>query len=116
MSEKLKINAIIDGKAAELSIDYAELDKYFEHYYDYRLAKNKHATVINDAELLRKAAEIVVEVGKCSTALLQRRLLIGYGKAAALIDELEERGAVGPAPGGNEARSVLITTVDELGL
>ena len=114
MSEdKLKLQAKINGKEVEFFIDYADLDKYFEHYYDYRFQKNKRANTINDSEMLRKAAEVVVEVGKCSTALLQRRLLIGYGRAASLIDELEAKGIVGPNPGGNKPREVLISNINE---
>ena len=111
-NDALMIKAKIDGKDAELTIDYAELDKYFEHYYDYRLAKQKTANIINDSVLLRKAVEVIVDVGKCSTALLQRRLLIGYGRAASIIDTLEEKGVVGPAEGG-KPRAVLISSIDE---
>lgn len=58
-------------------------------------------------------AEIAVTVEKISTALLQRRLLIGYGRAASIIDELEEMGVIGPSLGGNEPRPILISSMDE---
>ncbi len=63
--------------------------------------------------LERQAAQIALENGKISTSLLQRKLGIGYGKAAAVIDHLEELNVVGPAPGGNKAREILITSMDE---
>ena len=61
----------------------------------------------------RQAAEIAIRAGKLSTSLLQRQLHIGYGRAASIIDELEAKGVVGPATGGNKPRDVLITSIDE---
>ncbi len=51
-------------------------------------------------ELLVKARELVVQHERASASLLQRRLRIGYSKAAQLIDLLEQQGVVGPAEGG----------------
>jgi S-DNA-T family DNA segregation ATPase FtsK/SpoIIIE len=65
-----------------------------------------------NGDLTRAAAEIGVQARKMSTSLLQRRLKIGYGKAAAIIDELEEKGVVA-APNGNRPRDVLISSMDE---
>lgn len=67
----------------------------------------------SDDDLLYEAAKIAVESRKLSTALLQRRLGIGYGKAARAIDDLETMGVVSPAPGGNRPREVLISSMDE---
>ena len=58
---------------------------------------------------------MVVEGGKASTSMLQRRLRIGYGRAARIIEEMEEQGIVGPADGARP-REVLISSLDELGL
>lgn len=63
---------------------------------------NKDDAVINDA------IQVVVEAGKASTTLLQRKLSVGYAKAARIIDELEERGIIGPYE-GSKPRAVLIT-------
>ncbi len=57
---------------------------------------------------LQKAIEVVVEAGMASTTLLQRKLSLGYARAARLIDELEERKIVGPFE-GSKPRKVLIT-------
>lgn len=57
---------------------------------------------------LRDALEIATESGKISTSLLQRRLSIGYGRAAKIIDIMEARGFVS-APDGQKPREVLIT-------
>jgi S-DNA-T family DNA segregation ATPase FtsK/SpoIIIE len=53
----------------------------------------------SDDELYNDAKAVVLEAGKASTSLLQRRLRIGYGRAARLIDLLEENGVVGPENG-----------------
>lgn len=58
--------------------------------------------------LLRQALDVAFESGKVSTSLLQRRLSIGYGRAAKIIDRLEELGYVS-APEGQKPRQLLIT-------
>ena len=60
---------------------------------------------------LYEALEIAVESGKISTSLLQRKLEVGYGRAAKIIDRLEELGYVGPAD-GNKPRKILATPQD----
>ena len=57
---------------------------------------------------LFEAAELAIDAGKISTSLLQRRLEVGYGRAAKIIDRLEEMGMVGPAD-GNKPRKILVT-------
>ncbi len=64
-------------------------------------------------DIERQAAEIAIRAGRLSTSLLQRQLHIGYGRAASIIDELEAKGVVGPATGGNKPRDVLISSIDE---
>ncbi len=58
--------------------------------------------------LFRAAVELAVESGKISTSLLQRRLSVGYGRAAKLIDKMEQKGIVS-APEGQKPRTVLIS-------
>jgi DNA segregation ATPase FtsK/SpoIIIE, S-DNA-T family len=53
----------------------------------------------DDDELYEEAREIVMQAGKASTSFLQRKLRIGYARAARLIDMLEEKGVVGPGSG-----------------
>ena len=60
-----------------------------------------------DDDLLDKAEEVVREYEKASISLLQRRLRIGYSRAARLIDLLEERGIIGPSEAGGRSREVL---------
>ena len=59
-------------------------------------------------EMFPKAVEVVVEAGMASTTLLQRKLKLGYARAARVIDELAEKGIIGPYE-GNKPRKVLIT-------
>ncbi len=54
------------------------------------------------------AVELAIDAGKISTSLLQRRLEVGYGRAAKIIDRMEEMGFVS-APDGNKPRKILIT-------
>ena len=61
-------------------------------------------------ELLDKAVELAQMHNKLSTSLLQRRMRIGYPRAARLMDELEERGIVGPSD-GSKSRDVIINEV-----
>lgn len=56
----------------------------------------------------RKAAEIVINAESGSTSLLQRRLKIGYGRAARIIDQLHSAGVLGP-PDGSKPREVLVS-------
>jgi S-DNA-T family DNA segregation ATPase FtsK/SpoIIIE len=59
-------------------------------------------------EYFEEAARIVVKVDQGSVSILQRRLRVGYSRAARLIDELEQAGIVGPFD-GSKARQVLVT-------
>ena len=61
-----------------------------------------------DDELAEEAKEIILKTGKASATLLQRRLRVGYARAARLLDILEEKGIVGPAD-GSKAREVLLS-------
>ena len=78
---------------------------------------NKHgnadaaADAADDGEadnMLKPAIELAIESGKISTSLIQRRLSLGYGRAAKLIDRMEQMGIVS-APEGQKPRTVLIT-------
>ena len=59
-------------------------------------------------ELIDQATEVVVETGMASVSMLQRRLKLGYARAARLVDQLEDKGIVGPFE-GSKPRQVLIT-------
>ncbi len=58
--------------------------------------------------MLNEAIELVVELGQASTSLLQRKMRLGYARAARVIDQMEERGVIGPSEGA-KPRQVLMT-------
>ncbi len=60
-----------------------------------------------DDEVVEQAVQIIRETQRASTSSLQRRLRIGYPRAARLLDQLEDMGVVGPSPGGGREREVL---------
>lgn len=59
-------------------------------------------------EMLPAAVEVILETGQASVSMLQRRLKLGYARAARIVDEMEERGIVGPFQ-GSKPRAILIT-------
>jgi S-DNA-T family DNA segregation ATPase FtsK/SpoIIIE len=63
-------------------------------------------------ELFKNAVEVVVQYDRASASLLQRRLSVGYARAARIIDQLESAGVVGP-PDGSKPRDVLIQSAQE---
>jgi len=62
-------------------------------------------------KLFREAAEVVIQHQQGSTSLLQRRLKVGYGRAARIIDQLHSAGVLGP-PDGSKPRDVLLGLED----
>jgi S-DNA-T family DNA segregation ATPase FtsK/SpoIIIE len=66
-----------------------------------------------EEDMFHDAVQVVIENHKASTSLLQRRLRIGYGRAARLIEEMEEQGIIGAAD-GSRPRDVLVTSMDQV--
>jgi len=64
-------------------------------------------------DMFKDAVRVVVDSGKASASLLQRRLRVGYARAARLMEEMEEQGIIGPADGARP-RDVLISSIDEV--
>lgn len=62
----------------------------------------------DEDELMAEAKEIIIAAGKASTSLLQRRLRIGYSRAASILDMLEEAGIISPS-NGSKPREILIS-------
>ncbi len=59
-------------------------------------------------EMLPAAVDVILETGQASVSMLQRRLKLGYARAARIVDEMEERGIVGPFQ-GSKPRTILVT-------
>ncbi len=66
----------------------------------------------DEDELFSEAREIILKANKASTSLLQRRLSIGYGRAAKILDMLEQAGIVGPS-NGSKPREILISKEEQ---
>jgi S-DNA-T family DNA segregation ATPase FtsK/SpoIIIE len=66
-----------------------------------------------DEPIYKDAVRVVIEGRKASTSLLQRRLRIGYAKAARLIEAMEEQGIIGQAD-GSRPREVLVNSMDDV--
>lgn len=80
--------------------------------YDYKITEDSRGggTVLDSEDsdpLMEQAIEVILESGKASTSYLQRRMKIGYSRAARIIDMLEEAGVIGPQ-NGSKPREVLI--------
>ena len=58
--------------------------------------------------MLPAAVDVILETGQASVSMLQRRLKLGYARAARIVDEMEEKGIVGPFQ-GSKPRAILIT-------
>ena len=67
-----------------------------------------NADELDGDELLPQAVDVVLETGMASVSMLQRRLKLGYARAARIVDEMEEKGIVGPFQ-GSKPRNILIT-------
>ncbi len=111
---------ISDEEVEELC-DY--IKKQGESQYDENIAKEIEAKAVQDKKmslfedeqegenldaLFEKAVDVVLEAGTASTSFLQRKLSVGYARGAKIIDQLEEKGIIGP-PNGSKGREVLIT-------
>jgi len=80
----------------------------------YAKKKSKDQNLLSDMDpMLIDAARVIINHQQGSVSLLQRKLKLGYGRAARIVDQLEELGVVGP-PEGSKAREVLIETEEEL--
>jgi len=64
-------------------------------------------------EMILEAMDILRGMQSCSTSMLQRKLRVGYPKAARLMEDLEKKGVVGPDLGGGQGRQVLLKSKDE---
>jgi DNA segregation ATPase FtsK/SpoIIIE, S-DNA-T family len=95
------------------------LKKQGRPVYNERILESpEERTDLDDADgdldpLYDDAVKIVIDMGKASTSALQRRLRIGYGRAASLLDAMERDGIIGP-PDGSKPREVLVKREDYL--
>ena len=108
-----RVVAFVKDTAGEAHYDQDVIEK-IQQAVDAKADKGKAAASDAPAdgedgdELLPAAVEEVLETGQASVSMLQRRLKLGYSRAARLVDQMEERGYVGPFE-GSKPRQLLIT-------
>jgi S-DNA-T family DNA segregation ATPase FtsK/SpoIIIE len=78
----------------------------------WELMLEEESVLADRDELIEDAIELIHQTGKASTSMIQRRLKIGYPRAARLMDELEDLGVVGPSQGGGRERDILLDPDD----
>jgi S-DNA-T family DNA segregation ATPase FtsK/SpoIIIE len=76
--------------------------------FDDAPASGGDGTSASEDPIYEEARELVIEAGKASTSYIQRRLRVGYSRAARLMDELEDNGVIGP-PEGSKPRKILVS-------
>ena len=110
-----EVEAVVDYIKGDHSADYDD-DVMVEIERQAAVEKKQKTGLKEDGPeedpMLSDAIRVVVENGQASTSLLQRRLKLGYASAARIVDEMEQRGVVGPYE-GSKPRKVLIT-MDQL--
>ncbi|MFB3141266.1 MAG: DNA translocase FtsK, partial [Acidobacteriota bacterium] len=104
----------ISEKEIRKITDFLKSQAQPEYQEEVLIEKDKvESTIVKigdlEDEFYQEAARFVVETGRASTSLLQRRLRIGYGRAARLLDMMQHEGLIGP-PDGSKAREVLVST------
>ncbi|MBE6904016.1 MAG: DNA translocase FtsK [Ruminococcaceae bacterium] len=109
-----EVEAVTDFVSGSADVTYD--DSIIEHIETKAAeAEQKNKKVLDDNasdedEMLPAAIEVVVEAGMASVSLLQRKLKLGYARAARIVDQLEQKGIVGPYEGA-KPRQVLISKV-----
>ncbi len=110
----------IDSEEVEAVVDFvkqsstADYDDSIINDIENRSAEKKPAEEEKTAaaddvdEMFDAAVDVILEMGQASVSMLQRRLKLGYSRAARLVDQMEERGIVGPFE-GSKPRQILIT-------
>lgn len=115
--------ALIEGGEVQKVTDYLRMQRppqYDDEVVSQPVQLNGKGGIVADYggqdaddDMYRDAVQAVIEGRKASTSLLQRRLRIGYGRAARLIETMEEQGIISHAD-GNRPREVLVSSLDEV--
>jgi len=108
-----EIKRVVDFLKAQTSSQYdeevaSEVEKHIPVAKGEKPAQEASSESSSENNMTERAIEVVVEAGQASTSYLQRRLKLGYARAARIMDELEEMGIVGPADGA-KPREVRLT-------
>ena len=111
-----EIEAVIARIKETSTAEYSE--EILEHIEQQaeQVGNNKGGSGTNDPgddedELIEEAIEVIMDCRQASTSMLQRRLKLGYSRAARIIDQIEDRGIIGPSE-GSKPRQILISRED----
>ncbi len=115
--------ALVEGSEVQKVTDYLRMQRPPQYDHDVvsqPVQLNGKGGVVADYggqdaddDMYKEAVQAVIDGRKASTSLLQRRLRIGYGRAARLIETMEEQGIISHAD-GNRPREVLVSSLDEV--
>lgn len=110
--DEREIEVLVE-KLSEIQVEYSEeamefLENGGEIEEEITVSSGSYVSGTSDDPVYQEALQVVMESGSASASMLQRRLRVGYNRAANLIDELERNGVVGPAQ-GSKPRKVLIS-------
>lgn len=94
----------VKDRHKDYKIDFIQIDTKTSH----RLLIEPDIEELEGDEMLPVAVDVVLETGMASVSMLQRRLKLGYARAARIVDEMEGKGLVGPFQ-GSKPRAILIT-------
>ena len=86
--------------------DYIDDEIFVDDDDDYGENVDLFGNAYDEDPLYEQALDVVVQAGKASASYIQRKLKIGYNRAARLVEEMEERGIVGPA-NGSKPREII---------
>lgn len=105
-----EVETVVSAVKANSQVEYNE--DILEHLEKEQTfegdTKSKEEEALEADEMLPQAIEIILDANQASTSLLQRKLKLGYARAARIVDQMEERGIVGPSE-GSKPRQILIT-------
>ena len=113
--------AFISDEEVEMLLDYIrsqgqeiceneELIDFMESEAEEEDRSEDDELLVKQDKLLPDAVELVMSTGQASTSSIQRRLSVGYSRAARLVDTMEELRIIGPSAGGNKPREILMTS------
>ncbi len=117
----LSPEAGVPSRVQGVMITDQEIDKVISFWHDSGLSEDEsppwermfsEGDEDEDESLIEQAIQVIQKTQRASASLLQRRLRVGYPRAARLLDSLEDLGIVGPALGGGRERDVLIESDD----
>lgn len=108
-----EVEAVVEFIKSGGTVEYSneiieEIEKNMPVPKGEKSSSNDTAAPSGDGDVIDQAVEVLIDAGQASVSYLQRKLKLGYARAARVMDELEEMGVVGPYE-GSKPRSVLVT-------